>query len=76
MPAARPLLSAAPLLALLLSICGATVIVGPDASTDAVIARDPARVAAVQRARAALEDAAAARLLPPPKVAAQVWNVP
>lgn len=42
----------------------------------AVIARDPARVAAIQRARAALEDAAAARLLPPPEAGAQVWNVP
>lgn len=47
-----------------------------EALLGAVIARDPGRIAAVQRARAALEDAVAARALPPPEAGAQVWNVP
>jgi outer membrane protein TolC len=42
----------------------------------AVIDRDGARVAAAHRARAALEDADAARSLPPPEAGAQLWNVP
>lgn len=42
----------------------------------AVLARDSARVASVRRARAALEDAEAARSLPAPEAGAQVWNVP
>jgi outer membrane protein TolC len=42
----------------------------------AVISRDSARVAAAQRARAALEDADAARALPSPEFGAQLWNVP
>lgn len=42
----------------------------------AVIDRDGARVAAAHRARAALEDAEAARSLAPPEAGAQLWNVP